>query len=161
MEDLLQKARSIAMDALRDDTRYDGTPFLGHADAVAAIIRYEIGLPRECEVAVYLHEALRAHPDTEVDGFPQDIMTITEGLNKISTIKPKDTRLEAERYKKLIMAYSTDPRVTVIKIADRLEVRRHLQMFPKVSRDQKLLETLLLYIPLAHQLGLYNIKSEM
>ncbi|MBQ7194939.1 MAG: bifunctional (p)ppGpp synthetase/guanosine-3',5'-bis(diphosphate) 3'-pyrophosphohydrolase, partial [Bacteroidales bacterium] len=106
-------------------------------------------------------EALRAHPDTEVDGFPRDIMTITEGLNKISTIKPKDTRLEAERYKKLIMAYSTDPRVTVIKIADRLEVMRHLQMFPKVSRDQKLLETLLLYIPLAHQLGLYNIKSEM
>ena len=86
---------------------------------------------------------------------------MVEGLNKIATIKPKDTRLEAESYKKLIVQYSTDPRVTVLKIADRLEVMRHLEMFPKASREKKILETLMLYIPLAHQLGLYNIKSEM
>ena len=88
-------------------------------------------------------------------------LKIVEGLNKISTIKPKDTRLEAENYKKLIVQYSTDPRVTVLKIADRLEVMRNLGMFPKLSRERKILETLMLYIPLAHQLGLYNIKSEM
>ena len=86
---------------------------------------------------------------------------MVDGLNKIATIKPKDTRLEAESYKKLIVQYSTDPRVTVLKIADRLEVMRHLEMFPKASREKKILETLMLYIPLAHQLGLYNIKSEM
>lgn len=86
---------------------------------------------------------------------------MVEGLNRIATIKPKDTRLEAESYKKLIVQYSTDPRVTVLKIADRLEVMRHLEMFPKASREKKILETLMLYIPLAHQLGLYNIKSEM
>ncbi|MDE5732423.1 MAG: TGS domain-containing protein, partial [Bacteroidales bacterium] len=87
--------------------------------------------------------------------------TIVDGLNKISTIKPKDTRLEAENYKRLIVSYSKDPRVTVLKIADRLEVMRSLDMFPKLSRERKILETMMLYIPLAHQLGLYNIKSEM
>ena len=71
------------------------------------------------------------------------------------------TVYEAENYKKLIVQYSTDPRVTVLKIADRLEVMRHLEMFPKLSRERKILETLMLYIPLAHQLGLYNIKSEL
>ena len=59
------------------------------------------------------------------------------------------------------MQYSADPRVTVLKIADRLEVMRNLDVFPKSSRDNKILETLMLYIPLAHQLGLYNIKREM
>ena len=69
--------------------------------------------------------------------------------------------MEAENYKKLIVSYSRDPRVTVLKIADRLEVMRSLDMFPKLSRERKILETMMLYIPLAHQLGLYNIKSEM
>ena len=87
--------------------------------------------------------------------------TIVDGLNKISTINPKDTRLEAENYKRLIVSYSKDPRVTVLKIADRLEVMRSLEMFPKASRERKVLETMMLYIPLAHQLGLYNIKSEL
>ena len=84
---------------------------------------------------------------------------MVDGLNKIATIKPKDTRLEAENYKKLIVSYSKDPRVTVLKLADRLEVMRSLDLFPKLSRERKILETLLLYIPLAHQLGLYNSKS--
>ena len=94
-------------------------------------------------------------------GFPEDVYTMADGLNKIAKIKPKDTRLEAENYKKLIVQYSTDPRVTVLKLADRLEVMRNLDSFPKSSRENKILETLMLYIPLAHQLGLYNLKSEM
>ena len=93
--------------------------------------------------------------------FGSDVLTIVDGLNKISTIKPKDTRLEADNYKKLIVSYSKDPRVTVLKLADRLEVMRSLDIFPKLSRERKILETLMLYIPLAHQLGLYNMKSEM
>ena len=93
--------------------------------------------------------------------FPSDVLKMVDGLNRISTIRPKDTRLEAENYKKLIVQYSSDPRVTVIKIADRLEIMRNLSIFPKTSREQKQLETLMLYIPLAHQLGLYNIKSEL
>ncbi|MBR5924190.1 MAG: bifunctional (p)ppGpp synthetase/guanosine-3',5'-bis(diphosphate) 3'-pyrophosphohydrolase [Bacteroidales bacterium] len=161
MEEIVARARAFALKALADEQRYDGTPFIGHPDAVAAIARDELGLPAECSAAVYLHEATRAHKDLDISDFPQDVLTMVDGLNKISTIKPKDTRLEAENYKKLIVQYSTDPRVTVLKIADRLEVMRKLSIFPKSSRDQKILETLMLYIPLAHQLGLYNIKSEL
>ena len=161
MENLKEKARSVAASALRDETRYDGSPFIGHPDNVARIVEDEIGLPDECVAAVYLHEATRIHKDIDISAFPQDVRTIVDGLNRISTIKPKDTRLEAENYKKLIVQYSTDPRVIVLKIADRLEVMRNLKMFPKSSRDQKLLETTMLYMPLAHQLGLYNINTEL
>ena len=159
--DIVQHARAIAFQALRDDLRSNGRPFIEHADGVARIAADEIGLGVECLAAVYLHEATRFHKDVDISRFPEEILKMVEGLNNIATIRPKDTRLEAENYKKLIVQYSTDPRVTVLKIADRLEVMRNLHIFPKASRDQKILETLMLYIPLAHQLGLYNIKSEM
>ena len=161
MDNLIQQARAVALEALKDETRYDGTPFITHPDNVARIVEDEIGLPDACVAAVYLHEATRKHRDVDISAFPQDVRTLVDGLNKISTIKPKDTRLEAENYKRLIVQYSADPRVTVLKIADRLEVMRGLQDFPKLSRDQKLLETLMLYMPLAHQLGLYNINNEL
>lgn len=161
MSELVDKAREIALKALEDITRYDGKPFMEHVDNVAAIVADEIALPESCVAAIYLHEASTIGNLKDMSGFPSDITTIAEGLNKIALIRPKDTKLEAETYKKLIVSYSTDPRVTVIKIADRLEVMRHLEIFPKTSREQKLLETLMLYIPLAHQLGLYNIKQEM
>ena len=161
MDDLVRTARRIALEALRDDVRGDGRPFIGHPDGVARIVEDEIGLGPECIAAVYLHEATRFHPEVDISAFPQDVLTMVEGLAKIATIKPKDTRLEAENYKKLIIRYSTDPRVTLLKIADRLEVMRNLHLFSKTAREQKILETLMLYIPLAHQLGLYNIKSEL
>ena len=160
---LVRSAYAIAAEALKTHTRSNGHPFIEHPDAVAMIAYEEIGLSAECIAAVYLHEATRFFPETDITsgGFGKDVYTIVDGLNKISTIKPKDTRLEAENYKKLIVSYSKDPRVTVLKIADRLEVMRSLDMFPKLSRERKVLETMMLYIPLAHQLGLYNIKSEM
>ena len=160
---LIYKAFLIAEEVLRDQTRSNGAPFIEHPIAVARIACDEIGLSAECIAAVFLHEATRFHPETDITsgGFSKDTYTIVDGLNKISTIKPKDTRLEAENYKRLIVSYSRDPRVTVLKIADRLEVMRSLDMFPKQSRERKVLETMMLYIPLAHQLGLYNIKSEM
>jgi len=160
---MISKAYDIAAEALKDHKRSNGHPFIEHPDAVAMIAYEEIGLSAECIAAVYLHEATRFFPETNIisSGFGKDVYTIVDGLNKISTINPKDTRLEAENYKKLIVSYSRDPRVTVLKIADRLEVMRSLDMFPKLSRERKVLETMMLYIPLAHQLGLYNIKSEM
>ena len=160
--ELITRARAAALEALKDQTRYDGTPFIGHPDAVARIVADEIGLPEDCIAAVYLHEASRmAGYEVKEAEWGSAVCTLVDGLNKISTIKPKDTRLEAENYKKLIIQYSADPRVTVLKLADRLEVMRNLKMFPKSSREQKILETLMLYIPLAHQLGLYNMKREM
>ena len=160
---LIKAAYDIAAEALKERKRSNGNPFLEHPVAVAKIACDEIGLSAECIAAVFLHEATRFFPDTEIPKgvFGQDVLTMMDGLNKISTIKPKDTKLEAENYKKLIVSYSKDPRVTVLKIADRLEVMRSLDMFPKLSRERKVLETMMLYIPLAHQLGLYNIKSEM
>ena len=159
---LISRARAAAVEALKDQTRYDGTPFIGHPDAVARIVADEIGLPEECIAAVYLHEASRMGAfEVKEAEWGSAVCTLVDGLNKIATIKPKDTRLEAENYKKLIIQYSADPRVTVLKLADRLEVMRNLKMFPKSSREQKILETLMLYIPLAHQLGLYNMKREM
>lgn len=161
--DLIRKAYGIALATLKDDLRDNGHPFMEHPDNVAMIVSDEIGLQAECVAAVYLHESMRKHPDVMIpwNEFPSDVRTMAEGLNKIATIKPKDTALEAENYKKLIVQYSADPRVTVLKIADRLEVMRNLSLFPKLSRERKILETLMLYIPLAHQLGLYNIKSEL
>ena len=160
---LIKAAYDIAADALKERTRSNGAPFIEHPVAVAKIAYEEIGLSAECIAAVFLHEATRFFPETDIVSgrFGNDVYTIVDGLNKISTIKPKDTKLEAENYKKLIVSYSRDPRVTVLKIADRLEVMRSLEMFPKLSRERKILETMMLYIPLAHQLGLYNIKSEM
>ncbi len=160
--DIVAKAREVAVAVLRDQTRYDGSPFIGHPDAVARIVQEEIGLPEECIAAVYLHEASRMGGyEVKAGEWGDVIFNLVDGLNKISTVKPKDTRLEAENYKKLIIQYSRDPRVTVLKLADRLEVMRSLPMFPKSNREQKILETLMLYIPLAHQLGLYNMKREM
>ena len=162
-KEMIRSAYAIAAEALKEHKRSNGNPFIEHPDAVAKIAYEEIGLSAECIAAVYLHEATRFFPETDITsaGFGKDVYTIVDGLNKISTIKPKDTKLEAENYKKLIVSYSKDPRVTVLKIADRLEVMRSLDMFPKLSRERKVLETMMLYIPLAHQLGLYNIKGEM
>ncbi len=162
--ELIREAYGIAEKSLEGQTRGNGKPFLEHPVNVAKIAADEIGLPAECIAAVFLHEAGRFFQDNgvlEMKDFGKDVRTLVDGLNKISTIKPKDTRLEAENYKKLIVSYSKDPRVTVLKLADRLEVMRSLDIFPKASRERKVLETLMLYIPLAHQLGLYNMKSEL
>ena len=163
-KELVAAAYAIASKALDGMKRGNGAPFIEHPENVAKIAADEIGLGPECIAAVFLHEATREKSDIDlrtVGPFGRDILTMVDGLNKIATIKPKDTRLEADNYKKLIVSYSTDPRVVVLKLADRLEVMRSLDLFPKASRERKQLETLLLYIPLAHQLGLYNMKSEM
>ena len=169
--ELVRRAYLIAARALEGEVRSNGHDFIEHPLNVALIASDEIGLTADCIAAVFLHEATRKHPELDLRkgelcgmslaGFPEDVYTMVDGLNKIAKIKPKDTRLEAENYKNLIVQYSTDPRVTVLKLADRLEVMRNLDSFPKSSRENKILETLMLYIPLAHQLGLYNLKSEM
>ena len=164
-KETVRAAYNIALQNLEGQTRGNGRPFIEHPEGVAKIAADEIGLPAECIASVFLHEAMRFKDGQDrviqANVFGKDVLTMVDGLNKISTIKPKDTRLEAENYKKLIVSYSKDPRVTVLKLADRLEVMRNLEIFPKLSRERKILETLMLYIPLAHQLGLYNMKSEM
>lgn len=162
---MVNRAYGIAREALTDMKRGNNSPFIDHPLGVASIVCDEMGLPAECAAALFLHEATRFRPEIlqtpEYLEFSQNIRGIVSGLNRISQIRPKDTRLEADNYRRLILSYSSDPRVTLIKIADRLEVMRNIRLLPKSSRERKVLETLMLYIPIAHQLGLYKIKGEL
>ncbi|MDP3437788.1 MAG: HD domain-containing protein, partial [Bacteroidales bacterium] len=154
----------IATSLLAEESRGDGSPFMNHVASVCEIVAAEMGLMPDAVTAVYLHEATRKNQALLEDYrklFTDEIISMAQSLNRISQIKPKDTGLQAENYRKLIVSYSRDPRVTLIKLADRLEIMRSLEMFTKSMQLKKATETLLLYAPLAHQLGLYNIKSEM
>lgn len=161
---LVESAYQVAFEALTNLSRGNGHPFMEHPVGVAAIVANELGLMPAAVAAVFLHEATRANAPLLKEiakRYSKEIIVMVEGLNNISTIRPKDTGLQAEVYRKLIISYSKDPRVALIKLADRLEIMRNLDIFPKSSVLRKNTETMMLYIPLAHQLGLYNLKSEL
>lgn len=163
-KELVGKAYSVAEKVLEGDKRGNGHPFIEHPLGVASIVANELGLMPDAVAAVFLHEATRKHPEILAEickQYSPEIITMVEGLNNISGITPKETKLQAENYRKLIISYSKDPRVTLIKLADRLEIMRNLDIFPKSSIMRKITETIMLYVPLAHQLGLYNLKSEL
>ena len=162
--ELVERAYRYALKELEGQLRGNGHPFIEHPLGVALIVANEIGLMPEAVAAVFLHEATRGNDERLQEvarGYSAEIITMVEGLNRISGITPKDTGLQAENYRKLIVSYSKDPRVTLIKLADRLEIMRNLDIFPKSSIMRKVTETIMLYIPLAHQLGMYNLKSEL
>ena len=162
--ELVTGAYKRAQKALDGKLRGNSHPFIEHPLGVASIVAQEIGLMPEAVAAVFLLEASRQNDQLFLElakEYSPEIMRMVEGLNKISSITPKDTRLQAENYRKLIISYSKDPRVTLIKLADRLEIMRNMDFFPKSSVKRKITETMMLYIPLAHQLGLYNLKSEL
>ncbi len=162
--EFIESSYRLAAGALAEQLRGNGHPFIEHPIGVACIVAEEMGLMPEAVIAVFLHEATRGNNEL-LEGlakeYSDEILTMAAGLNNISGITPKETKLQAENYRKLIVSYSKDPRVTLIKLADRLEIMRNLEIFPKSSIMRKVTETAMLYIPLAHQLGLYNIKSEM
>ena len=170
---VVTEAWEIASQQLEGRTRGNHTPFLLHPYGVAEIVRGEIGLGADAIAAVFLHEASRfsAEDAAALNGsplmtslarrFPPHIMEMVRGLNNISFIKIHETNLDGDRYRRLIVACSSDPRVVIIKLADRLEVIRHLECIPAARRKVKMMETIMLYAPIAHQMGLYRIKSEM
>ncbi len=163
-EKWLLRSFEIAREALDGLVRSNGTPFIEHAVEVAEIVAFEIGLMPAAIAAVFLHEASRSNNSLLEEyrkEFGDEIISMVQSLNKISEIKPKDTGLQADNYRKLIVSYSRDPRVSLIKLADRLEIMRNLDFFTKSNQIRKSTETLLLYAPLAHQLGMYNLKSEL
>ncbi|MDR1886679.1 MAG: RelA/SpoT family protein, partial [Prevotellaceae bacterium] len=140
--------------------RENGDPFVFHAVSIAEILVKELGLTAVSVAAMFLHES---NPEEKnITGiFPDDIVKMAVDLNKISNIDIKVTGLQAEKFRKLIVSLSPDPRVILIKLADRLEIMRSLSFFQASKQLKKSNETLLLYAPLAHQLGLYNIKQEL
>ncbi len=164
-QEQILRAYRIADDAMKDKLRENRHPFIEHPLGVARIVAEDIHLGYESVIAVFLHETIRFYPEVTQSlpkgAFSPEIIDIAQSLNKIAAIKPKETRLEAENYKRLIVSYSRDPRVMLIKIADRLDVMRNIELLPKTSQERKVTETMFLYIPIAHQLGLYGIKTEL
>jgi GTP pyrophosphokinase len=141
-------------------TRENGDPFVFHAISIAEILVSELGLTAPSLVAMFLHEAYPDNRDIP-ETFSDDIKRMVVDLNKISNIDIKTTSLQVEKFRKLLVSLSSDPRVILIKLADRLEIMRSLSFFSGSKQLKKSNETLLLYAPMAHQLGLYNIKQEM
>ena len=170
---LVDEALAFADERLAGLTRYDGSPLLDHAVGLARIVISEIGLGRNSTVASILHDVVRlAHKQLPADEFlqlTQEIQTrfgeqvvgITVGLANISELKLKISSEQANNFRDLIVSYSTDPRVILIKLADRLEVMRSLDMFPREKWRKKSWEALNLYAQIAHKLGLYSLKSEL
>ncbi len=160
----IRRALHVAVRALAGRTRYDGTPLVFHSVRTARIVAEEIGLGRNSVVAALLHDVARLGllaPQEIGRSYGEACETIVRGLNNISEVDPKTSTLQADNFRELIVTYSTDPRVILIKMADRLEVMRSLAMFPELKRNKKSWETLNLYSQLAHKLGLYAVKSEM
>ena len=174
-----EKTRTMVDDALLfadrhlgSMRRYDGTPMLNHGVAMARIIIEEIGLGRNSTVAAIVHDVVRIatqehHADLEEltldirQRYGEEVLGITLALCKISDIKLKISKEQVSDFRDMIVSYSEDPRVILIKLADRLEVMRSLDMFPDKKRRDKSWESLNLYAQIAHKLGLYSIKSEL
>lgn len=163
-KELIIKAFQLTEDAVKDMTRGNGKPFIEHPIGVAEIVCFDLGLGATSVITLFIHEATRFKPellDRIESDYSKEIKDMVIGLNKIAMINPNDTKLEAENYRKLIISYSKDPRVTLIKLADRLEVMRNIDLIKKSSQMKKVTETMFLYMPLAHKLGLYGIKNEL
>lgn len=162
--ELIGRALDMADAALSDQKRYDGSPLLDHSVACATIVAEEIGLGRNSVVAAVLHDAARLELINlaEVNKlFGEAPVGIILGMNNISSIHTKVAEEQIDNFRDLIISYSTDPRVILLKLADRLEVMRRLDMFPTDKQLQKSWESMNLYAQIAHKLGLYNIKSEL
>lgn len=171
-QEMVDRAILFAEERMVGMTRYDGSPMLDHDIGVARIVAEEIGLGRNSIVGAIIHDVVRIavqeHPD-EIDTltaivdkeFGKEVLGITLALSKISNIKLKRSKEQASDFRDMIVSYSEDPRVILIKLADRLEVMRTLDIFPEKKRLAKSWESLNLYAEIAHKLGLYSIKSAL
>ena len=172
-QQMVDKALIFAEKHLSELLRYDGTPMLDHAVGVAYIVATEVGLGRNSTVSAIIHdvirlaaqsgdeESLEALLDECKELFGEEVVGIVSGLANISELKFNTHKEQASSFRDMIVAYSEDPRVILIKLADRLEVMRTIAIFPEAKRKKKSWESLNLYAQIAHKLGLYNIKSEL
>ncbi len=170
--DMVDEALRFAGEHLSGVVRYDGEPMLDHGVGVAHIVVEEVGLGRNSTVAAIIHDVVRIATQQRSENldeltatirrkFGDEVLGITLALCKISDIRLKVSKEQASDFRDMIVSYSEDPRVILIKLADRLEVMRHLDIFPAEKHREKSWESLNLYAQIAHKLGLYNIKSEL
>lgn len=161
---VIREALCFAAEKLAGRTRYNGAPLLDHSVGVAEIILSHLGAGFNSVVATLLHDLVRmdlAALDEIGAKYGREVATIIDGMTNISHIHPKTSDAQAENFRELIISYSTDPRVILIKLADRLEVMRTLDIFPHAKQAKKAWESLNIYAKIAHKLGLYPIKSEL
>jgi len=161
---LIRKAFEYANVAHKGVVRKSGEPYITHPIAVAKICAKEIGLGTTSIVSAMLHDVVEdtdyTIEDIRID-FGEKIANIVAGLTKISGLMNNDTNLQAENFKKIILTLAEDVRVILIKIADRLHNMRTLDSLAEYKQIRISSETLYIYAPLAHRMGLYKIKSEL
>ncbi|PRY04927.1 GTP pyrophosphokinase [Pontibacter ummariensis] len=161
---IIKKAFNTSVEAHKDMRRKSGEPYILHPLAVAQIAVEEIGLGTTSIVAALLHDVVE---DTELEisdierDFGHSVARIIEGLTKISGVFDYGTSQQAENFRKMLLTLSDDVRVILIKLADRLHNMRTLDSMPRHKQLKIASETMYLYAPLAHRLGLYAIKSEL
>src|SRR5690554_5188293 len=161
---LIRKAFDLAVDAHKDQRRKTGEPYIFHPIDVAKIVADEIGLGATSIAAALMHDVVE-DTDYTLDDieklFGEKIARIIDGLTKISILNKQDVSIQSENYRKLLLTLSEDVRVILIKIADRLHNMRTLDSMHEDKQLKIASETIFIYAPLAHRMGLYNIKSEL
>lgn len=161
---LVRKAFDLANEAHSKMRRKSGEPYFSHPIAVAFIVAVEIGLGPKSIASALLHDVVEDTDYTLHDIerlFGTAIMGMIDGLTKISNVLDKDASLQVENFRKMLMTMSQDVRVIFIKLADRLHNMRTLDSMPEYKQVKICSETVFLYAPLAHRLGLYSIKTEL
>lgn len=162
---LIRKAFDVAVEAHKDQRRKSGEAYIFHPIGVAKIVASEIGLGPTAIAAALLHDVVEDTPITIEDlekQFNPKIAQLVEGLTKISQVK-KDMNIsmQAENFRKMLLTLNDDVRVILIKIADRLHNMQTMDSMPDYKQVKIASETLYIYAPLAHRLGLYNIKNKL
>ena len=165
---LIRRAFEVAVDGHKEQRRKSGEAYIFHPIAVAKIVAQEIGLDATSIAAALLHDVVEDSPDYTIEDiekqFGKTIATIVAGLTKISSLskdQDMDVSLQAENFRKMLLTLNDDVRVIIIKIADRLH---NMQTMDSMRPDKQIKiasETLYIYAPLAHRIGLYNIKTDL
>ena len=163
-KDMIIRAFNVAFEAHKNTRRRSGEPYIIHPMAVAKIVNLEIGLGVKSIICALLHDVVE---DTDYSleqverNFGPKVAQIIDGLTKIGEVLNSDSTLQAENFRKMLLTLSDDVRVILIKIADRLHNMRTLSSLSADKQRKIAGETLYLYSPLAHRLGLYTIKTEL
>ncbi|PWI30334.1 RelA/SpoT family protein [Flavobacteriaceae bacterium LYZ1037] len=163
---LIRKAFDVAVDAHKEQRRKSGEAYIFHPIAVAKIVAQEIGMDATSIAAALLHDVVEDNEDYSIADieqlFGETVAKIVDGLTKISSLDTEmDASLQAENFRRMLLTLNDDVRVIIIKIADRLH---NMQTMDSMRSDKQVKiasETLYIYAPLAHKIGLYNIKTEL
>ncbi len=163
-KELIRHAFEMAAEAHKTMRRKSGEPYITHPLAVAMICAEEIGLGVRSSICALLHDTVEDTDLTLEDierEFGNEIARIIDGLTKIANVVDNNTTQQAENFKKILLTLTDDPRVILIKLADRLHNMRTLDSMKREKQLKIASETVYVYAPLAHRMGLYAIKTEM